>query len=110
MPRKCSYVPPLTGAESVTVGKPADPVAADQARSALSLQTFTRLYPNLMRDFMYDDHNHSDSVTSLSVQIYTVPTVAYLLIANEDCLSIVTRTFYNECVHRRNARECTVGR
>ena len=62
-----------------------------------------------MRDFMCDDHNHSDSVTSLSVQIYTVPTIAYMLITNEDCLFVVTRTFYDECINRRNARECDEG-
>ncbi|XP_037086448.1 E3 ubiquitin-protein ligase UBR2-like [Pollicipes pollicipes] len=67
-------------------------------------KTFTRLYPNLMRDFMRDDHNHSDSVTSLSVQIYTVPTIAHMLITDEDCLSIVTRTFYDECINRRNTQ------
>ncbi|XP_043223453.1 E3 ubiquitin-protein ligase UBR2-like [Amphibalanus amphitrite] len=67
-------------------------------------KTFTRLYPALMRDFMCDDHNHSDSVTSLSVQIYTVPTIAYMLITDEDCLFVVTRTFYDECINRRNAQ------
>ena len=44
-------------------------------------------------------------MTSLSVQIYTVPTIAHMLITNEDCLFVVTRTFYDECVNRRNARE-----
>lgn len=63
-------------------------------------KTFTRLYPNLMLDFMSDDHNHSDSVTSLSVQIYTVPTLAYMLITGQDCLHVVTRTFYHECRSR----------
>ncbi len=30
-----------------------------------------------------DDHDHSFSVTSLSVQLFTVPTLAHFLIANQ---------------------------
>ncbi|OWA51878.1 E3 ubiquitin-protein ligase UBR2 [Hypsibius exemplaris] len=38
-----------------------------------------RLYPQLMADFITDDHDHSDSCTSLTVQLFTVPTVARTL-------------------------------
>jgi hypothetical protein len=33
--------------------------------------------------FFQDDHDHSFSVTSLSVQLFTVPTLAHYLIANQ---------------------------
>ncbi|XP_025104449.1 E3 ubiquitin-protein ligase UBR2-like [Pomacea canaliculata] len=38
---------------------------------------FTKHYPQMMQDFNEDDHDHDVSVTSLSVQIYTVPSLHY---------------------------------
>jgi E3 ubiquitin-protein ligase UBR2 len=32
-------------------------------------ESFTRCYGHLMKDFIADDHEHSFSVTSLSVQV-----------------------------------------
>ena len=32
-------------------------------------EVFTRCYGHLMKDFIVDDHDHSFSVTSLSVQV-----------------------------------------
>ena len=37
---------------------------------------FTNSYGAIMKDFISDDHEHSYSVTSLSVQLFTVPTLA----------------------------------
>lgn len=34
-----------------------------------------QLYPLLMRDFCVDDHDHEVSVLSLTVQIFTVPSL-----------------------------------
>ncbi|CAG0889985.1 unnamed protein product [Darwinula stevensoni] len=67
---------------------------------------FTKNYSRLMRDFIEDDHEHSASVTSLSVQLFTVPTLAHYLIAEENVLDILLRTFQAECARRRN----TAGR
>lgn len=64
---------------------------------------FTRNYPHLMKDFIEDDHEHSLSVTSLSVQIFTVPTLAHMLIAEENVLAIVLGTFCTECETKLNA-------
>ena len=57
-----------------------------------------------MKDFIYDDdHDHGCSITSLSVQIFTVPTIAHYLIAKEDIFAKIVTTFNSECGHRRNA-------
>lgn len=64
---------------------------------------FTRDYPDLLKDFVADDHEHPVSVTSLSVQIFTVPTLAQLLIAEESALTVLLRTFLSECEKHRGA-------
>ena len=54
-------------------------------------------YGAMMRDFISDDHEHSFSVTSLSVQLFTVPTLAHYLIAQKDVLPQLFNTFMSEC-------------
>lgn len=65
---------------------------------------FTNNYGAIIKDFIQDDHEQSYSVTSLSVQLFTVPTLAHYLIANQDVLSIILRTFMSECERKRNAK------
>uniref|UniRef100_A0A646QGC2 E3 ubiquitin-protein ligase n=1 Tax=Hemiscolopendra marginata TaxID=943146 RepID=A0A646QGC2_9MYRI len=72
----------------------------DQECKKTFAQVFTKNYPALMKDFIFDDHDHSLSVTSLSVQIYTVPTLAHKLIAEENVLTTLLRTFLLECEQR----------
>ncbi|XP_055953214.1 E3 ubiquitin-protein ligase UBR2-like [Argiope bruennichi] len=60
-------------------------------------KAFILAYPTLMKEFIADDHDHSISVTSLSVQIFTVPTLAHFLIQEHDAMSVVLRTFISEC-------------
>ncbi|XP_022090743.1 E3 ubiquitin-protein ligase UBR2-like [Acanthaster planci] len=54
---------------------------------------FTKHYSQILHDFAEDDHDHVVSVTSLSVQIYTVPTVSRMLIAEHNLLAVVLKTF-----------------
>ena len=54
---------------------------------------FTNSYGAIMKDFISDDHEHSYSVTSLSVQLFTVPTLAQYLVSQQDVLAILLRTF-----------------
>lgn len=61
---------------------------------------FTKLYPSLMQDFIRDDHEHSFSVVSLSVQIFTVPTIAQHLIAHESAFFKLMHTFYSESIEK----------
>lgn len=57
---------------------------------------FAKCYKTIMRDFIDDDHEHSLSVASLSVQIFTVPTLAESLMLNESILEVCLETFWNE--------------
>jgi len=63
---------------------------------------FTRNYAELMKEFINDDHDHAFSVTSLSVQIFTVPTIAHYLIEHHDLLFTIIRFFMSECELRLN--------
>lgn len=60
-------------------------------------KVFTRIYSTLMKDFVTDDHEHSVSITSLSVQLYTVPSLGHALIAEDDALLILIKAFLEEC-------------
>ena len=60
-------------------------------------KVFTRIYSTLMKDFVTDDHEHSVSITSLSVQLYTVPSLGHSLIADDDALLILIKAFLEEC-------------
>ena len=53
-------------------------------------------YAATMKDFINDDHDHSFSVTSLSVQLFTVPSLAHYLIAQKDVLPQLFNTFMSE--------------
>ncbi|XP_049878281.1 E3 ubiquitin-protein ligase UBR1 isoform X3 [Pectinophora gossypiella] len=63
---------------------------------------FTKNYGSILKDFIRDDHDHSFSISSLSVQLYTTPTLAHHLIAKHDALFIVINTFVSECNRRCN--------
>ncbi|KAL3216691.1 hypothetical protein MRX96_032862 [Rhipicephalus microplus] len=65
-------------------------------------RAFTRDYPDLLKEFVADDHEHPVSITSLSVQIFTVPTLAHLLVAEEDAIAVLLRAFLSECEKHRN--------
>ena len=59
----------------------------------------------MMKEFIADDHEHSFSVTSLSVQLFTNPTLAHYLISEQDVLANLFRTFMSECERKKNDRE-----
>ena len=67
------------------------------------VQIFTRHYGQLMHDFISDDHDHSHSVTSLSVQLFTVPTLAQHLMGHHEALAALLRCFLSEIERRKNA-------
>lgn len=61
---------------------------------------FTKVYTSIMQDFLRDDHYHTFSVVSLSVQLFTVPTVAHHLIAHESAFFKLMHTYYAECIEK----------
>ncbi|XP_040916082.1 E3 ubiquitin-protein ligase UBR1 [Toxotes jaculatrix] len=53
---------------------------------------FTKHYMQLQKDFINDDHERSISITALSVQIFTVPTLARHLIEEVNVIKVVVDT------------------
>uniref|UniRef100_A0A1W7R9B1 E3 ubiquitin-protein ligase n=1 Tax=Hadrurus spadix TaxID=141984 RepID=A0A1W7R9B1_9SCOR len=64
-------------------------------------KVFTKNYPVLVKDFIADDHEHAMSITSLSVQVFTLP-LAHTLIREENAMSVLLKTFLTECERNRN--------
>ncbi|XP_061601978.1 E3 ubiquitin-protein ligase UBR2 isoform X2 [Cololabis saira] len=61
---------------------------------------FAKNYRRLQTDFMEDDHERLVSVTSLSVQLFTVPTMARMLMVDQDLMGTIIRTFVDQLRHR----------
>ncbi|XP_062252629.1 E3 ubiquitin-protein ligase UBR1 [Platichthys flesus] len=53
---------------------------------------FTKYYKQLQKDFINDDHERNISITALSVQIFTVPTLARQLIEEGNVIKVVVDT------------------
>ncbi|XP_029972547.1 E3 ubiquitin-protein ligase UBR1 isoform X2 [Salarias fasciatus] len=53
---------------------------------------FTKHYKQLQKDFISDDHERSISITALSVQIFTVPTLARQLIEEGNVIKVIVGT------------------
>ncbi|XP_041827854.1 E3 ubiquitin-protein ligase UBR1 isoform X2 [Melanotaenia boesemani] len=53
---------------------------------------FTKYYKQLQKDFINDDHDRSISITALSVQIFTVPTLARQLIEEGNVIKVIVDT------------------
>ncbi|XP_028250959.1 E3 ubiquitin-protein ligase UBR1 isoform X2 [Parambassis ranga] len=53
---------------------------------------FTQHYKQLQKDFINDDHERSISITALSVQIFTVPTLARQLIEEAQVIKVIVDT------------------
>lgn len=61
----------------------------------------TRNYPNLVTDFMHDDHDHSVSILTMTTQLYTVPSLVCMLIEEENALSIIARKLIEVCLNSK---------
>lgn len=71
------------------------------SKKALAV-VFTKNYGSVMKDFINDDHDHSFSIASLSVQIFTTPTLSHHLIAEGEVLFVLFHTFMSECMRKLN--------
>lgn len=69
----------------------------DQESKKMFARIFTKHYSKMMKDFILDDHDHAVSVASLGVQLFTMPTIAHMLVAEEDVLVRLLNTFLSEC-------------
>ncbi|XP_028846030.1 E3 ubiquitin-protein ligase UBR2 isoform X2 [Denticeps clupeoides] len=61
---------------------------------------FARNYERLQSDYVKDDHDREFSVTDLSVQMFTVPSLARMLITDENLMTTIIRTFVDHLRHR----------
>ncbi|KAM9476389.1 E3 ubiquitin-protein ligase UBR2 isoform 2-T2 [Clarias gariepinus] len=61
---------------------------------------FAKNYERLQSDYVKDDHDREFSVTDLSVQIFTVPSLARMLITEENLMTTIIRTFVDHLRHR----------
>ncbi|XP_014224487.1 E3 ubiquitin-protein ligase UBR2 [Trichogramma pretiosum] len=73
-----------------------------ESKKKLSIM-FTSNYGTVLKDFIGDDHDHSYSIASLAVQLFTVPTLAYHLIAHHEALFVLLNTFLSESQRKCNA-------
>uniref|UniRef100_A0A8C9W3E4 E3 ubiquitin-protein ligase n=1 Tax=Scleropages formosus TaxID=113540 RepID=A0A8C9W3E4_SCLFO len=61
---------------------------------------FAKNYERLQSDYVKDDHDREFSVTDLSVQMFTVPSLARMLIMEENLMTTIIRTFVDHLRHR----------
>nr|DBA27212.1 TPA: hypothetical protein GDO54_011378 [Pyxicephalus adspersus] len=61
---------------------------------------FAKNYERLQSDYVKDDHDREFSITDLSVQIFTVPSLARMLITEENLMTIIIKTFMDHLTHR----------
>uniref|UniRef100_A0A8C3HHS2 E3 ubiquitin-protein ligase n=1 Tax=Chrysemys picta bellii TaxID=8478 RepID=A0A8C3HHS2_CHRPI len=53
---------------------------------------FVKYYKTLQKEYISDDHERNISVTALSVQMFTVPTLARHLIEEQNVITVITET------------------
>ncbi|XP_075996582.1 E3 ubiquitin-protein ligase UBR2 isoform X2 [Genypterus blacodes] len=61
---------------------------------------FAKNYERLQSDFVKDDHDREFSITDLSVQVFTVPSLARMLMVEENLMTTIIRTFVDHLRHR----------
>ncbi|KAG7260794.1 hypothetical protein CRUP_006366 [Coryphaenoides rupestris] len=61
---------------------------------------FAKNYESLQSDYVRDDHDREYSITDLSVQIFTVPSLARMLMVEENLMTTIIRTFVDHLRHR----------
>ncbi|XP_033000740.1 E3 ubiquitin-protein ligase UBR2 isoform X3 [Lacerta agilis] len=61
---------------------------------------FARNYERLQNDYVKDDHDREYSIADLSVQIFTVPSLARMLIIEENLMTTIISTFMDHLRHR----------
>uniref|UniRef100_A0A914X7B7 E3 ubiquitin-protein ligase n=1 Tax=Plectus sambesii TaxID=2011161 RepID=A0A914X7B7_9BILA len=65
---------------------------------------FLQLYTTMFNDFIDDDHDHNVSVVALTVQMFTVPTIARMLIAEESAMKNILGSLVDYCKQYEGAK------
>ncbi|MEJ1288026.1 hypothetical protein NN561_019055 [Cricetulus griseus] len=61
---------------------------------------FAKNYERLQSDYVTDDHDREFSVADLSVQIFTVPSLARMLITEENLMTVIIKAFMDHLKQR----------
>ncbi|XP_028324302.1 E3 ubiquitin-protein ligase UBR2 [Gouania willdenowi] len=61
---------------------------------------FAKMYERLQSDYVKDDHDREFSITDLSVQMFTVPSLARMLMVEQNLMRTIIRTFVEHLRHR----------
>ncbi|CAN9499546.1 unnamed protein product [Ophioblennius macclurei] len=61
---------------------------------------FAKMYQRLQSDYVKDDHDREFSITELSVQMFTVPSLARMLMVEENLMTTIIKTFVDHLRHR----------
>uniref|UniRef100_A0A3B3CH11 E3 ubiquitin-protein ligase n=1 Tax=Oryzias melastigma TaxID=30732 RepID=A0A3B3CH11_ORYME len=61
---------------------------------------FAKNYEHLQNDYVKDDHDREFSITDLSVQMFTVPSLGRMLMVEENLMTTIIRTFVDHLRHR----------
>ncbi|XP_074531459.1 E3 ubiquitin-protein ligase UBR2 isoform X2 [Halichoeres trimaculatus] len=61
---------------------------------------FAKNYERMQCDYVRDDHDREFSITDLSVQMFTVPSLARMLMVEENLMTTIIRTFVDHLRHR----------
>uniref|UniRef100_A0A4W3H8E2 E3 ubiquitin-protein ligase n=1 Tax=Callorhinchus milii TaxID=7868 RepID=A0A4W3H8E2_CALMI len=64
---------------------------------------FAKNYERLQTEYVNDDHDREFSVTDLSVQIFTVPSLARMLITDENLMTTIIQTFMDHLMRQRDS-------
>uniref|UniRef100_A0A1I7YCP8 E3 ubiquitin-protein ligase n=1 Tax=Steinernema glaseri TaxID=37863 RepID=A0A1I7YCP8_9BILA len=72
-------------------------VLMDIEQKKLFSKQFIKLYKQLYNDFIDDDHDHGVSIVAMTVQFFTVTTVARELISVDDALKTVFEVLIEHC-------------
>ena len=82
----------------------------DMESKKLFARIFVKNFKEIMRDYMNDDHEQRVTIVSLSVQIFTVPSISLMLIEEENCIDKILSTFLELTHDHHNNKRFSFGR
>ena len=66
---------------------------------------FTEMYEEIVSNYNFGEEKYNNTVAGLSIHLFTVPTLAHYLVANQDLLAVILGTLLPECERKRNSKD-----
>ena len=66
---------------------------------------FTKIYEEIVSDYNFGNEKCNNTVAGLSIHLFTVPTLAHYLVANQDLLAVILRTLLPECERKSDSKD-----